>query len=74
MSLSTDVAVGDPGHAALHNAERAAINGKPDTFLELTDGPSSFASAAGQFAKVFASLTCFITGIYVLVPMGLLAW
>ena len=26
MSLSTDVANGDPGHAALHNAERAAIN------------------------------------------------
>ena len=26
MSLSTNVATGDPGHAALHNAERAAIN------------------------------------------------
>ena len=26
MSLSTNVATGDPGHAALHNAERTAIN------------------------------------------------
>lgn len=26
MALSTDVAVGDPGHHGLHNAERAAIN------------------------------------------------
>ena len=26
MSLATDVANGDPGHAELHNAERTAIN------------------------------------------------
>ena len=26
MSLTTDIGVGDPGHAALHNQERDAIN------------------------------------------------
>ena len=26
MSMDTDIGVGDPGHAAIHNAERTAIN------------------------------------------------
>lgn len=52
MTLSTDVASGDPGHAGLHNAERAAINGKPDNFLELDDTPSAYTGTAGHYLQV----------------------
>ena len=48
MSLTTNVAPGDPGHAGLHNQERAAINGKPDSFVELDDTPSSLTGEGGK--------------------------
>lgn len=57
MTLATDVAVGDPGHAGLHNAERTEINGKPDNFLDLPDVPASFGGTAGQTVKVNAAET-----------------
>jgi hypothetical protein len=52
MSLTTNVTQGDPGHAGLHNEERAAINGKPDDFTDLGDTPASLAGGAGQFVRV----------------------
>jgi len=52
MSLSTDVTVGDPGHAGLHNAERTAINAKPDDFTDLGDAPSSLNGQQGKTVRV----------------------
>ena len=48
MTLPTNITVGDPGHAGIHNAEREAINGKPDDFVDLGDTPSSWAGEAGK--------------------------
>ena len=48
MSLTTNVSPGDPGHAGFHNEERAAINAKPDVFVDLGDTPSSLAGEAGK--------------------------
>jgi len=57
MSLATDIAVGDPGHAGLHNDERTAINGKPDSFVELDDAPSSLVGEAGKVPVVNGTAT-----------------
>jgi len=48
MTLPTNITVGDPDHAGIHNAERAAINAKPDDFVDLGDTPSSLAGEAGK--------------------------
>ena len=48
MTLPTNITVGDPGHAGIHNAERAAINAKPDDFVDLGDTPASLAGEAGK--------------------------
>jgi hypothetical protein len=48
MTLPTNITVGDPDHAGLHNAERAAINGKPDDFTDLGDTPTSLSGEAGK--------------------------
>jgi hypothetical protein len=48
MSLPTNITVGDPDHAGIHNAERSAINAKPDDFVDLGDTPSSLAGEAGK--------------------------
>jgi hypothetical protein len=55
MTLPTNITVGDPDHAGLHNAERAAINGKPDDFVDLGDTPTSLSGEAGRFVKVNVS-------------------
>ena len=48
MTLPTNITVGDPDHAGIHNAERAAINAKPDDFVDLGDTPSSLAGEEGK--------------------------
>ncbi len=55
MTLPTNITVGDPDHAGMHNAERSAINGKPDDFVELGDTPASLAGQAGKAVAVNAA-------------------
>ena len=55
MTLPTDITVGDPDHAGMHNAERSAINNKPDDFVELGDTPASLAGQAGKAVAVNAA-------------------
>lgn len=52
MTLSTDIVTGDPDLPGLLNETRTAVNGKPDTFVELTDTPSSLTSQAGKLLVV----------------------
>ena len=54
MTLPTNITVGDPDHAGLHNAERTAINAKPDDFVDLGDTPASFNGQAGKAVRVKA--------------------
>ena len=51
MSLSTNVANGDPGHAALHNAERTAINAlasKAEKLLTTSSQTASYTLVIGD--------------------------
>lgn len=52
MTLPTNITVGDPDHAGLHNAERAAINAKPDDFVDLGDTPADLSGEAGKLLVV----------------------
>ena len=52
MTLPTNITVGDPGHAGIHNAERAAINAKPDDFVDLGDTPASLSGEGGSWVRV----------------------